>query len=364
MHETRPAGPGFTRREFLRTAAVAAAAPAVAGALPGRLFAEAAPPAPAAKPLVVDAIDAAWLGADGAPDAAAIRAILDKGFRRVTGKGNVSDAIRSLVSPSETVLLKFNHVSENYHRCNASLVPALTAFLQDAGHPAEKIVVVEADGAQWNNPFPVDAPVGNGFTKLGEPIQWETGRTRVTRLASNQVDAILNVGDMKDHNLFGYTGAMKNITHSLHLMQGPHHFHPESKQTPEGFPCACQDAAASEFIRNQDPARLYPTFIPGLFRARSLGGKVRMNIVVGLSAIMEGGPTPRNPKDQFRHDGILFSKDAVAADRVGLEIVQEARKARKLPSLFRKRNKPLYIEEAGNAGLGVADLAGIDWARA
>ncbi len=359
MGDRTATGSGWTRRDFLRTAA-AAAIPIVAGCAPRQVFAEAAgtPAAPLPKPLVVDAVDASWLGADGAPVPSVVEKILEKGLARVTGKSSVDDAIRELLSPTETVLIKFNQISKNYHRCNAVLLDALAKLLQGAGHPKEKILVVEAEGATWKNPVALDYPGAEGFTKFEEAVEWETGRTRLTRLVTKQVDAIINVGDLKDHNVFGYSGAMKNLSHALTLMQGPHHFHPESKPAPQGFPCeACKDPDAGKEIRNGNPEKDYPTFIPGIFRSKHLAGKARLHIVNALFAVLDGGPTPRNAADQFRHDGLLLSRNAVALDLVGLDIVQAARKAKGKPSLFRRRFKPTYVSEAGKAGLGPAELA-------
>ena len=55
---------------------------------------------------------------------------------------------------------------------------------------------------------------------------------------------------------------------------------------------------------------------------------------------------------------IFFSRDPVAMDRIGLDILEEKRLEMGLESI---RNIATHIETCGSMGVGISDLSKIDW---
>ncbi len=55
------------------------------------------------------------------------------------------------------------------------------------------------------------------------------------------------------------------------------------------------------------------------------------------------------------NNGIMLSKDPVSLDTTGMNIIEEKRKERDMPSLFNRANLPKHIETAAKFGLGTND---------
>jgi hypothetical protein len=53
---------------------------------------------------------------------------------------------------------------------------------------------------------------------------------------------------------------------------------------------------------------------------------------------------------------LIFSRDAVAADSVGWQVIEKLRVQKGLPSLEEENRKPLYLLTAEKMGLGAAAL--------
>jgi uncharacterized Fe-S center protein len=58
----------------------------------------------------------------------------------------------------------------------------------------------------------------------------------------------------------------------------------------------------------------------------------------------------------WSNNGIIMSKDPVALDTIGMNIIEGKRRERDLSSLFNRPNLPKHIETAAKYGLGVSDL--------
>ncbi len=320
---------GISRRDFLRTAAIGAAAASVGpfAAGPAARSADAAASTTAqTNPTVVDVRSPKWR-VNGQVDADFIRTMIDYGVRRLTGKNTVADAWRVIVKPTDVVGIKFNNLSHNYTNANQAVVDAIVACLTAAGVKKDNIIVTEAVGATWENAI---APKTHPY---GEPQDIGNGKTvGLSPFITDQVDCLINVPNIKDHGGAGITGCLKNISHSRTIMSRP--FHDD----------ACSPA------------------IVGVNKLDVIRTKRRLNIVNGLLAIFNGGP---GTGEQFRweHNGFLFATDPVACDRVQLELIEAERKRRGLPGLFERGSKPKHVEEAAKAGLGIADLDKINWIK-
>jgi hypothetical protein len=320
----------ISRRDFLRAAAIGAAAASfapLAGSPFGRRAEAAAPGEQNASPMVVDVRSPKWR-VNGQVDAAFVLKMIDVGMARLTGKKTRAEAWRLIAGPDQVVGVKFNDLSGNYTNANQALVDAITASLIEAGVKKENIIVAEAVGATWQN-------AKNPDGELGEPLDIGGGRqARLTRFLTQQVDVLINVPNIKDHGGAGITGCLKNISHSRTIGRPPIH----------------DDSCCPGII--------------GINKLEPIPTKRRLNIVNGLEGVFDGGPGHDDPNRRWPHNGLLFSTDPVASDRVQLEIIEAERKRQGRPSLFERGCKPVHVERAAQAGLGVADLAKINWVKA
>ncbi len=55
------------------------------------------------------------------------------------------------------------------------------------------------------------------------------------------------------------------------------------------------------------------------------------------------------------NNGIMLSKDPVARDTIGMNIIEEKRKERDRPPLFNRENVPKHIKTAARFGFGIND---------
>jgi len=322
---------GLSRRDFLRTAALGAAAASV-GPMAISTAARSAGAAPAAgtqtKPTVVDVRSPQWR-ANGQVDAAVVRKMMDHGMARLTGKKTLADAWRMIAKPNEVVGIKFNGLSRDYTGANQAVLDAIVAGLTAAGVKKENIIVTEGVGTNWKNAI---QPKTGGS---GDPIDVGAARpVQLSQYITEQVDCIINVPNIKDHGGAGVTGCLKNFSHSRSIAAPP--IHNDS----------CSPAIVG--VNKLEPVRT----------------KRRLNIVNGLIAIFNGGPGTGRKEFQWEHNGLLFATDPVACDRVQIEIINAERERRGSPSLYQRGSKPKHVEQAAKAGLGIADLTKINWIKA
>ncbi len=158
-------------------------------------------------------------------------------------------------------------------------------------------------------------------------------RQRVTRLLTERTTAIVNLPILKDHNIAGLTGALKN--HYGSIMR-PDQLH----QT------------------NCDPA------IPDVCCLPPIAGKHRLCVGDALTMLYHGGPFNR-PSSRLALDSIVLSRDPVAHDVVFCQLLEAVRKDKGLRPLAREGREPRYLKTAGDParGLGISDPTRIDVIR-
>lgn len=320
MGRTRQIG-GVNRRDFLRASIVVTAAGAVGGAAP--IFAQ------AKKAKVVDIRNPAWRNEDREVDAKVVRQMVEDGLMAFSGKGSIGEAWKTFVSANEKICIKFNRLSSDYTHANQALVDAITSGLMGIGVPRTNLFVVEAIEAAFEGG-------GKPDLEFGPEIAIHDKRTRLTKSLTDQIDAIVNVPNIKDHNIAGATLSMKNLSHAGGtFMEKPERFH--------GGMC--------------DP------YIPEMNAKTPLKDKLRVSIVNGLEGVFKGGPETSNPQLRWPHNGLLIGVDRVAVDTVGLKVIDDARRKKGLPPLMRTGSRPVYIKTAADMGLGVGSLDEIDWIK-
>ena len=266
-----------------------------------------------------------------------IRKLLDAALQKLTGAADASAAWQRLFPPQQRVGIKVNALGL---ATQPAVVDAIVAGLRQAGVPAEKIII-------WDR---FDVELGKaGFTlnKSGSGVQCRgTDAERISsgyqaevessgqigscfsRIVAGDVDALISVPVLKDHNLAGVSLGMKNFYGAIH---NPNKYHDH----------------------NCDP------YIVDVVSHRFIAKKWRLTVCDGLRAQYHGGPGV-HPGFAWSFGGLIVGTDFVAADAVAADLLAGERKAKGLKSLEDDGRPPRHIATAAARGLGVADLARIE----
>jgi uncharacterized protein (DUF362 family) len=337
----------LSRRSFFQSAAAAGAAIALPHEAHAKSWA-AKPPAGfvrrAIPGKVVKVHKAGCLDANGLyPSEEDAAAMLERAMTELTGKGTLKEALAELVHPEDVVAIKPNGIAGRQTMkmaANKEYVLALVRGLVELGVPATKITIFE----QFRD-FLFATRCVTDKAKLTPAPEFPAGVVMKVHLNTDAVmDAIdvngiatkyvtpftdatvvINVTQIKDHSICGYTGAMKNITHGCNI--NPSSFH-EHKASPQ---------------------------IAHLYSQKVVKSRVALHITDASQVIFDKGPIDKDPRARTKYEAVYATTDPVAMDRVGWEVVEELRKERGLPTLKAAGREPTYIEVASQLGLGVFD---------
>ncbi len=274
-----------------------------------------------------------WDGENLTP--AALRAMIDASITSLTGLNDASEAWRALFDPDERIAIKVNAFRNSVIWTHVPLVTALTDSLQQAGIPAENMVVFDYYTSELETAgFAVNRD-GPGVRCYGTDSAY-TGGWRVADTSAElsdvllSCDALINVPVLKSHMLAGLTFALKNHYGTI---SRPDRFH-GSKGLGRGLP----ELNALAPIRD------------------------RTRLIVGdmLSACLRYRNAFPYWSADWQGDSILMSFDPVAHDAVGFGVLSEALtqdggNARSLEGM----SAP-WFATAVELGLGTDDPARID----
>ena len=171
--------------------------------------------------------------ATGAANDEAVREMMARGMRALTGAATTPDAWRRFFDPSDRVGIKVNcggypHcvssyeiVAEAVRQLTGIGVPASQIYLYErfqnqldecnyAPHLPEGVQIVAAERANRN----VDNSGYDPATYLEADLFGEDDtRSSMMRLVSQRLTKIINIPNMKDHGATGVTGCLKNIAY-------------------------------------------------------------------------------------------------------------------------------------------------------
>jgi len=283
------------------------------------------PPAPAnlgAK--IVDLHDPKSVDAKGKLDDARVRAMLRAGLRELTGEQDLGRIWRSLIpefTPATRIGLKVNAA---FYRAasSPSLVKALVETLtKDLGASADKIVAwditdilvrgagitASATGATiMGTTMSPDAP---GYESANLDVEGQ--KLRLARLFTSMTDVTINLAILKDHNIAGMTGALKNI---YGCFNNPGEFH-----------------------------KNLVTALPKINALPQVKGRTRLYIIEALVAVANGGPLAPASHSPGR---LMMGADPVALDTHALTLLNSIRKT-PVPTA-----KLAWLDGAATLGLG------------
>ncbi len=311
----------------------------------------------------------------GAANAEAVREMLARGMRALTGAATTADAWRRFFEPADRVGIKVNcggrpHcvsayeiVAEVVRQLNGIGVPPSQVYLYErfqnqldevnyAPHLPDGVSIVAAERANRN----ADNSGYDPATYLEADFFGEDDtRSNMMRLVSERLTKIINIPNMKDHGATGVTGCLKNVAYG----------------------------SFSNVARTHQRGKSYTYSVVGTLAAMEpLRSRTVLQIMDGLRGVWHGGPFARTAKYVFYPKQILFGTDPVAIDRLLLDIIDTERRAHGAISIWdrspsslriddlRARDadpnvniiirEPGHVEYASTLGLGVYDRGRID----
>lgn len=327
-------GAKSSRREFLKQMTVAGATAACASLIPGDLAAAAA----GGKSRLVIARNKNVLGASGEPADTvhkdALAALLDRTMAKLTGEASANAAWKSLFHPDDVVGVKVNCLFGPGACTHPEVAHAVAGALVRAGvKPSNVIIWDRSTGDLLKCGYRINTE-GNAVRVLANDDDWEAQPThqgefggRLTKILS-QITALINIPMMKDHNIAGISGALKNHYGTCNN-PGDHH----------GNHC--------------DPYLAHLNAIP------AIRNKTRLVVMDALRPMADGGPALKRDA-LWDYYGLIVSRDPVAVDYTALKTIDERRVQVGLKPISESERQPKWIATAAGLGLGTNDPAKMD----
>lgn len=248
-----------------------------------------------------------------------LREMIEESLKVLTDTLRPADAWNRLFGSDEVIGIKFNHVGAKEFNSTEAMAAQLVASLGDAGFPPARIMLIEAPAA-----------VSASLATRPEVMGWSGGEVPFAGGAEElaavlqEITAIINVPFLKTHNIAGTTGCLKNLSHALIRRPGRYH-----------------DQACAPYVGN-------------IVAIPQIRGKLRLNIVNAIRALYKDGPNVR-PEGMWDHAGLVVSRDPVAADAVGLDIINDRRSRLGLEPIGNGSGHVPHIHAAAKIGLGTDD---------
>jgi hypothetical protein len=328
--DRRAAAEGLSRREFLASLAAASAATGMSAAAAARALGAAgteapgpeaaAPPPPAEKSRVVVVTHPEVIIREYRANLPIVRAMLDRAVVELIGRRTEAEAWTDVAREGDFVAVKHNQMHaptlHTHTEIDSVLMQRLT---KTAGVDPKRFLAV-------------DRRLPEPYDELSDPFTLPSRNltTRLRRLYTEAATAVVNVSVLKTHFGEGMSAALKN--------------HLGSVNNPAAY-------------HGWEPDRM-PRSLPELNALPPLRSKRRLVIIDAIRPLYAGGPFD-DPQYRWNFRGLIVATDPVAADAVGLRIL-EARRAEARGEAWPMPAARAMVRWGQEIGLGHADPGGID----
>ena len=302
--------------------------------------------------------------------AEAIRQMMDRGMKELTGAATAQDAWRSLFQKGDVVGIKVSPVGGPTLCSDASVLHCVFDGLNQAGVPDDNIVVfnryreeaVSCGIHEWVRPgvrfaaaspkyddsqLSIDGYDENHYMEMAlvkpgdDPDSPRSRRSYLAKIVTTDVNKIINVPVLKHHQSAGVTATLKNMSHGFVNNVNRSHYNPTANS------CG--------------------VFIPSVVSLPIIRQKAVLQVVDAVKASYHGGPYAKPPY-VWEPKTLYFGTDPVALDKTGWKVIDAKRQeAGMAPVALSKPDQVShflncqveYIELAGSLGLGEFDDAKI-----
>ena len=273
----------------------------------------------------------------GSPaDPRRLLALLDRSLQALFDRDNPQEAWRQVVRADEVVGLKVNCLAGRGLSTHVALVDAVCERLQQVG--VKDIVIWDRLNYDLESAHYKIRERGSGVRCFGNDslgyedelaVSGSVG-SLLARTLTQVCDAVINLPVLKDHSITGVTMALKNMFGAIH---NPNKYH----------------------LDVGDP------YIADVNALRAVRQKLRLHICDAITAQYEGGPSFM-PHWTWPQNSLLVSRDPVALDQIGWQMIDRKRAEKGLKPLRESKREPTYIATAAdrNHRLGTNDLNRIE----
>lgn len=259
--------------------------------------------------------------------------MLGQAIAKLMGTDSAAKAWKSLFKPSDVVGIKVNCLFGKGVSTHLEVAYAVVAGLKMAGVKPENIIIWDRSigdlvkcGYMPNKGRGVQVIADDDW---GEIVKSGSFNGRLSKILTDKITAMVNVPILKTHGLARVSCALKNH-YGTFDNPGAHH----------GDGC--------------NP------YLADLNALPQIKGKTRLVVVDAARPQCDGGPGLQADA-QFDYYGLIVSRDPLAVDRVGLDIINEGRKRAGKPEYSPESVK--WLASAAIAGVGMSDPAKIDLVR-
>lgn len=263
--------------------------------------------------------------------------LLSVGLVGLAGTGSVRSALAEFL-PRGVIGMKTNCLAGKANSTSVALAEGLGDLLVENGFDENDLIVWERTNRELAGAgYTLNASsfgrrcLGTDAEGVGYGREFHTSgevNSLVSRILTDLIDCNINLPVLKDHSIAGLSASLKNMYGAIN---NPNKFHDN-----------CCDPFAAQ-ISNLAPIR----------------AKNRLTIIDASKVQYQGGPGFMGQYLDY-YNGLIISNDPVAADRIGLEILEGIRKEHGQPSLESAERPAKYLQTAAGLGLGTADLEKID----
>jgi uncharacterized protein (DUF362 family) len=274
---------------------------------------------------------------DGNIDSGAYRRLLEIGLAALDSAANLKSALAAVLSGG-VVGFKTSCLARRFNSTPVALVDAFTGLLVDHGFDANDLIVWERTSRELTDAgFVLNASsqgvrfLGTDANGIGYAKEFSTSgevSSLVSRIMTDMVQHSVNLPVLKDHSIAGLSAGMKNMYGAIH--------------NPNKFHANCCDPYCAH-VNNLEPIRQ----------------KHRLTILDAMRVQYDGGPGYM-AQYMATFGALVISRDPVAADRVGLEILEKLRKDHGRQPLAQVEREVKYLKTATEIGLGESALERID----
>jgi uncharacterized protein (DUF362 family) len=302
-----------------------------------------------------------------------VRQMMRKGMSELTG-ADWADAWRLFVQPGDVVGIKVNPVGDPHVISAAEVVREIIAGLNAAGIKNKDIVVYDRyrdqffkagfdkwlpEGVRTSSAakdyddvqhaiegYDPDHYMDMALTLPGYDVNNLTARrSYAAQFITKEVNKLINLPVLKDHQSAGVTLALKNLSHGL----------------------------VNNVCRSHSSNTLNTcgSFIPAVVSMPVIRNKTVLHVLDGIKGLYHGGPGSR-PQFVWEHRTMYFATDPVSLDHICWKVIDAKRVAAGMKPVAEDRpdkfstflsRQPEHVEIAGGLGLGEWNEAKIDLRR-
>jgi len=259
-----------------------------------------------------------------------MREMLDASITNLTGMQDAREAWAALFDPGERIGIKVNVFRNSLIWTHLPLVLAVTECLQEAGVPAEQIVLFDYFTSEFETaayPINLDGPGVRCYGTDGDYAPgWQvSGATLGLSNILLSCNALINMPVLKSHMIAGLSFALKN--------------HYGSISRPESL----------HYGQNMNVGMAALNALPPI--------KDRTRLIIGdaLEACLRYTGSFPYWRADWKGDSIFMSFDPVAQDTVGLEVYRQLLiEAGDNPAMAISKATP-WLQSGAELGLGTND---------